>query len=273
MKSTASSQNARPEDSRPHDARQAVETPLEFLASNCVLLVIAFFAFGFVFENFFIPSASMASTLLVGDHVFVDRLALAPSTGWAGFLPYREVRRDDIVVFYKPVQEPGAGPESDHMTLVKRVVGIPGDHIHLRDGVVYLNGVAQDEPHAAKPPYPDYNPYRDDFPAVPPTDGMGVTAQWSVELPTRIEGNDLVVPEGSYFVIGDNRAISLDSRYWGFVPRKNIIGRPLFVYWSFATPDGKLESTSTAEQARFALHELVHFFDQTRWSRTLHPTE
>jgi signal peptidase I len=159
------------------------------------------------------------------------------------------------------------------MTLVKRVVGIPGDHIHLRDGVVYLNGVAQDEPHAAKPPYPDYNPYRDDFPAVPPTDGMGVTAQWSVELPTRIEGNDLVVPEGSYFVIGDNRAISLDSRYWGFVPRKNIIGRPLFVYWSFATPDGKLESTSTAEQARFALHELVHFFDQTRWSRTLHPTE
>jgi signal peptidase I len=100
-----------------------------------------------------------------------------------------------------------------------------------------------------------------------------VTAQWSLALPAHIRGDDLVVPAGSYFVMGDNRTNSLDSRFWGFVPRNNIIGRPLFVYWSFITPEGKLESKSDSEQAAFTLHEFLHFFDQTRWSRTLHRVE
>jgi signal peptidase I len=243
------------------------ETPLEFLASNCILVIIALFAFGFVFENFVIPSSSMASTLLVGDHVLVDRSTLAPPASWARWIPYRGVKRGDIVVFYKPTEE----PNGEHLILVKRVIGVPGDRLHLRDGVVFVNGAVTWEPYAEKPLY--HNPYRDDFPSAAPSDAMGVTAQWSVELPNVVQSGDLVVPPDSYFVMGDNRAKSLDSRYWGFVPRQNVLGRPLFVYWSFPTPDGELVDASRAELARFTLHEVFRFFDQTRWGRTLHQVE
>lgn len=102
-----------------------------------------------------------------------------------------------------------------------------------------------------------------------PPDNVGVTAEWSVELPSHIEGNDLVVPEGRYFVMGDNRTNSLDGRYWGLVPRANILGWPLFVYWSFPTPEN-LYKTKMSEQASFGLREAAHFFDETRWSRTFH---
>ena len=116
------------------------------------------------------------------------------------------------------------------MFLVKRAIGIPGDRIHLKNGIVYLNGVAQDEPEAAKPVddgnfQHSYDPYRDDFPAIPPT-GEGVTALWADELPSHIVNGDLVVPPGKVFAMGDNRTESLDGRYWGFVPRENIVGRP-----------------------------------------------
>jgi signal peptidase I len=248
------------------NSRQTEETPLQSFASICGTLVVGLFILIFIFQNFMIPSASMGSTILVGDHVIADKASLAPSAKWAPFMPYRELQRGEPVVFYKPALE----ENGEHMVLVKRVIGIPGDRIHLRDGVLYLNGVAQDNPHAAKPPYATYNPYRDDFPSVSGTGVYGVTAEWAVDLPNHIEGEDLVVPPDHYFVMGDNRANSLDGRYWGFVPRANLIGRPLFVYWSFITPDG-LENASAAEQAKFVLHEALHFFDETRWRRTLHP--
>jgi signal peptidase I len=245
----------------------AIQLILQLLNENLPLAVIALFAFGFIFQNFMIPSGSMASTLLVGDHVVVDRAALAPPTPWASFLPYREVQRGDIVVFYKPVEE----KDGEHIPLVKRVIGLPGDRVHLVNGVVYLNGQPQTELHPSKPPYNTFNPYRDNFPAIAPNDDPNITAQWSVELPTLIQNGDLVVPAGKYFVMGDNRAISLDSRYWGLVPRENIIGRPLFVYWSFPTPDN-IQDTPGAEQAGFALHQALHFFDESRWRRTFHIT-
>ena len=160
---------------------------------------------------------------------------------------------------------PSAG---QHIVLVKRVIGLPGDHIHLRGGVVYLNGVAQDEPQAAKPTLANYDAYRDDFPALPGLGVRGVTAEWGVDLASHLQGDDMVVPPDSYFMMGDNRTISLDSRYWGFVPRANLIGRPLFVYWSFMTPNGQDEAP-LSEQARFTMHEIVHFFDESRWGRTL----
>jgi signal peptidase I len=246
------------------------ESWLTLVASYLGIAVIWLFAITFVFQNFFIPSSSMASTLLVGDHVVVEREMLAPPTKLAPFLPYREIRRGDVVVFYKPFEEHG-----QHMVMVKRAVGVPGDRLHLRNGVVYLNGAAQDEPHNARPdPSQPYDAYVNDFPSVRTSDAAdiepGVTAEWSVALPTFVDGADLVVPPGKYFVMGDNRTNSLDSRYWGFVPRENIIGRPLFVYWSIKTPEMSDAEMPLAEQAQSTAHEFLHFFSDTRWSRTFH---
>jgi signal peptidase I len=241
------------------------EGQLEGLGSICCTLITGVFVLTFIFQNFFIPSASMASTLLVGDHVVVDRASLAPSSPWARLMPYREVRRGEPIVFYKPVLE----PDGEELILVKRIVGMPGDRIHLRDGILYLNGVAQDEPQAAKPTAFNYDPYRDNFPSISPTDIPGVTARWALDLPTHVQGQDLVVPPDSYFVMGDNRTNSLDGRYWGFVDRKDLIGRPLFVYWSFPTPEVD-PKTTLADSVRFTIHQVTHFFDESRWSRTFH---
>jgi len=242
------------------------ETPLEAFASICGVLAVGLFVLTFIFQNFAIPSSSMVKTLLVGDHVLVDRITLAPPAHWAPFINYRTVHRGDIIVFYKPTIE----PNGEHLFLVKRVVGIPGDHIHLRDGIVYRNGVALDEPYAGKPTDSDYVPYRDDFPAVSPSESSDVTAEWAEALPSYIHDGDLVVPPGMYFAMGDNRTVSLDSRYWGFVPRANIVGRPLFVYWSFETPENEEYKTSIQDRVGWILHEAIHFFDQTRWRRTFH---
>jgi signal peptidase I len=242
------------------------ETPLEAFASICGVLVVGLFVLTFIFQNFAIPSSSMETALLVGDHVLVDRTTLAPPAPWAPFVHCRNVRHGDIVVFRKPTLE----PNGDHLFLVKRVIGLPGDHIHLRDGVVYRNGQALNEPYIPQPPYPDYNPYRDDFPAVSPGDNTDVTAEWAEALPSHIQNGDLVVPPGMYFCMGDNRPVSLDSRFWGFVPRANIVGRPLFVYWSFDTPESQQYKTSVGDRVAWVLHEALHFFDGTRWRRTLH---
>ncbi len=239
---------------------------LRDMASYCGLVAVWLFATTFCLQNVMIPSASMASTLLVGDHVIVDRARSLPEAGWASFLPHREIQRGDVIVFYKPpVEENG-----EHMYLVKRVVGVPGDRIRLNRGVVTLNGVAQDEPYAAKPTDKNYDAYRDEFPSVTPSEFDGVTAEWTLDLPEHVENGELVVPAGSYFVMGDNRTNSVDGRYWGFVPRANIAGRPLFVYWSFPTPNDQMYKTKFSEQTSFALYEAMHFFDKTRWSRTFH---
>jgi signal peptidase I len=246
----------------PENETKTEETPLEAFASICSVLVLGLFALTFIFQNFEIPSSSMEKTLLIGDHVLVDRVTLAPPATWAPLVHYRDVRRGDIIVFFKP-------GEPD-LYLVKRVVGVPGDRIHLHSGIVYLNGQPQNEPQAAKPTEADYQPYRDDFPAVSTTENSEVTAEWSVDLPTHLQAGDLVVPPGKYFAMGDNRTVSLDSRYWGFVPRENIVGRPMFVYWSFVTPPDQFEKTGVSDRVGFFTHVLLHFFDQTRWSRTLH---
>ena len=245
------------------------ETALESLASICSVLAVGLFVMTFIFQNFEIPSASMEKTLLIGDHVLVDRISLAPETSWAPFVHYRNVQRGDIIVFLKP-------GEPD-LFLVKRAIGIPGDRIHLEHGVVYLNGVAQNEPQAGMPaddgnPYHAYNPYRDDFPAVTPGPGDEVTASWAVDLPNHIQNGDLVVPPGKVFAMGDNRTESLDGRFWGFVPRENIVGRPMFVYWSFETPADQIDKTSIGDRLAFMAHIFTHIVSQTRWSRTFHIT-
>jgi signal peptidase I len=248
------------------NSEQQSEGILGSITSYLAIAAVWLFAITFVFQNFFIPSSSMASTLLVGDHVMVEKARVAAPTKWASFLPYREVKRGDVIVFYKPVEEHG-----QHTTLVKRVVGIPGDRIHLRNGIVFLNGVAQYEPHNATPdPAQPYDAYVNDFPSVDPATEPNVTAGWSVTLPDSIQGLDIVIPPGKYFAMGDNRTNSLDSRYFGFVPRENIIGRPLFVYWSIAMPEISDTDIPLADQAQSTIHEFAHLFSDTRWSRTLH---
>ena len=247
-------------------SKKAEETPLEAFASICSVLVPLFFIITFISQNFVIPSSSMEKTLLIGDHVMVDRITLAPSAKWTPFVYQHNVRRGEVIVFYKPT----LNANGTHLFLVKRVIGIPGDRIHLQDGVVYRNGVRLNEPYAKKPPYSDYAPYRDEFPDVPPAEGNDVTAEWAEALPSYIHNGNLVVPKGMYFVMGDNRPVSLDSRYWGFVPRKNIVGRPLFVYWSFRTPESEQYKTSVGDQVSWILYETFHFFTGTRWERTFH---
>lgn len=241
------------------------ETPLESFASICSVLVVGIFIITFIFQNFEIPSSSMEKTILIGDHVLVDRISLSPRTAWAPFVHYGDVHRGDIIVFIKP--------HETNLILVKRVIGVPGDRIHLEHGIVFLNGVAQKEPYAAMPaedgnPEDGYYPYRDDFPAVSPSMSEDVTATWAIDMPQFLQGGDLVVPPGHYFAMGDNRLVSLDSRYWGFVPRQNILGRPLFIYWSFITSANQEYKTSVSDRVSFMAHIVVHFFDQTRWRRT-----
>ncbi|GGG98447.1 signal peptidase I [Silvibacterium dinghuense] len=236
------------------------ETLLEGFASYCAVFVLALFAFGFVFQNYMIPTGSMLKTILIGDHVVVDRITFGKPAKWMPLVHYRSIRRGDIIVFIKP--------NETNMTLVKRVVGIPGDHIHLENGVVYLNGKPQNEPYTAKADY--FLPYRDDFPRVPVSEGMDVTDQWAAELPSHIDNGDLVVPPGKYFAMGDNRPDSLDSRYWGFVPKENILGRPMFVYWSYNMPEQDEDITGLGPRLQDMVHTALTFFQKTRWSRTFH---
>jgi signal peptidase I len=242
------------------------ETPFEALASICSVLVIGLFILTFLAENFVIPSGSMEKTLLVGDHLVVDRITITPGTSWMPLVHYREPKNGDVVVFL--------GPGQPDTYLVKRLIGKPGDHIHLRNGVVILNGVAQNEWYVNHRPQDEFDPYIDNFPAVSPADSRGmVTAEWTVDLPNHIQGNDIVVPDGMFLMMGDNRHNSNDGRYWGFVPRANIIGRPLFNYWSFATPDSEYERTGMSDRIKWMGHVAIHFFSDTRWSRTFHPVK
>lgn len=250
------------------------ETPFEAVASICAVLVIGLYILTFLAQNFVIPSGSMENTLLVGDHLVVDRLTLAPPAKWMPLVHYREPRRGDIMVFIKPVLSPGdpVGPDGkpEYLFLVKRCVGIPGDHIHLRNGIVIVNGVAQSQPYAQPTTPENFNEFLDDFPSVPPGDVQGSTESWDVAFPKYIQNGDLVVPPGHYLMMGDNRHNSLDSRFWGFVPRANIIGRPLFNYWSFKTSEEEYDQTGVGHQVAWMLHVATHFFTDTRWSRTFH---
>ena len=251
----------------------ADETPFETLAGYCSMFVVILFAFTFLGENFVIPSGSMEKTLLIGDHLFVDRLTLAPHTQWMPLMHYREPRRGDVVVFKKPVPDPDPVTGAPtYNTLVKRLIGIPGDRIRLHNGVVSLNGVAQNEPYAQPTTFENHMDFVDEFPLVQPISEPGnmIPEAWAVDFSNHLENGELVVPPGSYFMMGDNRHNSADSRYWGFVPRENIMGRPLFNYWSFQSSEQQLESTGLGHKLAWMGHVALHFFSDTRWSRTFH---
>jgi signal peptidase I len=248
----------------------ADETLFETVAGYCSVLVVCIFMITFLAQGFVIPSGSMEKTLLVGDHVVVDRITLAPPARWMPLVRYREPRRGDVVVFIKPVTDDVEG-KPEYLILVKRLIGVPGDHIRLRDGVVMVNGVEQSQPHAQPTTAENHMDFLDEFPAVQPDPEPGnlIPESWAADFPSHIENGELVVPAGKYFMMGDNRHNSADSRFWGFVPRENIIGRPMFNFWSFRASEDELEQTGLSHNLAWMGHVVLHILSDTRWTRTL----
>jgi signal peptidase I len=227
--------------------------PRGFWAEWIVTISIFFFATTTLVQAYVIPTGSMEDNLLVGDHLLVDKVAYADPGGLGkGLLPYRDVRRGDIIVFRYPLDP--------QVMYVKRVIGIPGDRIHMENQQVIRNGQRLIEPYA-KHIARWSDPYRDSFPqwASP---GLPARARDMLERHQR--NGEIVVPAGSVFAMGDNREDSADSRYWGFVPRENVIGKPLVVYWSYDAPSEDLMDWNV----RHLVDVGLHFFTRTRWERT-----
>ena len=190
--------------------------------SLMMTLAIAMFVITFIAQAFEIPSGSMERTLLVGDYLLVDKTHYDFSGAWSPLLPYRKIRHGDIIVFRYPVHP------SEHF--VKRVIGLPGDRIRLVHKRVFVNGAPIAEPYVVfSAPYPDS--FRDNFPNGDHAMAR-ISSRWYAQLNRLVDDGELIVPARSYFVMGDNRDDSLDSRYWGFVPEENVIGRPMVIYWS-----------------------------------------
>lgn len=221
-------------------------------------IVIAVFVITFVVQAFQIPSQSMENTLLVGDYLLVNKLCYGGATVSNWLMPYQKIQRGDIIVFHYPVDP------TQHF--VKRVIGVPGDRLRMVSKKVWINGKPLDEPYVRflEPPN---NLFRDNFPRVDiPAPGM--EGKWWLEMRKLVEDDELIVPQGHYFVMGDNRDDSQDSRYWGFVPRENIIGRPLVIYWSVSDWDPNPSGTLSGRMYHVA-YAMTHFFQITRWNRTL----
>ncbi len=199
---------------------------LPALQSLLYYLVGALFCMTFALQPIRIPSASMEPTLLVGDFLLMNK-QVVPGEAF-GLMPPVEIRRGDVVVFHDPVDDPS-------VHLVKRVIGVPGDRIHLRDGVVYRNGEPLQESYAVYRKAAE-DAFRDDFPDLHTMDSR-VNVNWWIRLRSLVREGEVTVPPGSYFVMGDNRNDSEDSRYWGFVPRGAIVGKPLLIYFSRPQPE------------------------------------
>ncbi len=238
----------------------------ESVESLLVTIILALFATCFVVQAFKIPSESMTPTLLVGDHLLVNKFIFEGRGTWYDhLLPYRKIRRGDVIVFKFPYQ--------DHPHYVKRVIGLPGDRIKIVNSTVYVNGKKFNDPNARFDPSA-YDPFAENF---PPSNqdyvDAAVLPQWKAELPKYVNAKgQLVVPPHDYFVMGDNRDHSWDSRYWGFVPRDAIVGRPVFIYWSLKEPEQEaLDNTNNAGSWLVdVFRTLVRVPFDTRWGRMFH---
>ncbi len=238
------------------NARQSTATVGRgFIAEWTVTIILLLFGTTTLVQAFVIPTGSMENTLLVGDHLLVDKLAFAPpGSASASLLPYTDVKRGDIIVFRYPVDI--------GQTFVKRAIGIPGDRIRLVNKQLILNGHPVNEPYVYH--NTDYiDSYRDNFPSEP---NVHVSDGALDMLQNHVKNGEVAVPPGCVFAMGDNRDSSLDSRYWGFVPRANIVGKPLVIYWSY---NASTEDLTGASLGWTHLLDVVeHFPTKTRWSRT-----
>jgi len=247
------------------DAHPGEDTTLsEYLESLLVTVLLALFATTFILQAFKIPSPSMESTLLVGDHLLVNKFIFGGHGAWyEKILPYRPIEHGDIIVFKYPYQ--------DHTHYVKRVIGLPGDHLKLADQRLFVNGKLLNEPYVAHDPAVGYDPLNYNF----PPQGIQlysspVIPEWAREIKKYVHGDEIVVPPGKYFAMGDNRDHSSDSRYWGFVDRDAIMGRPFLIYWSVEASSADYNANTFFQRLAGIFDTLLHLPTRTRWSRMLH---
>jgi signal peptidase I len=236
------------------------------LESLVVTVILAIFGTTFVLQAFKIPTGSMETTLLIGDHLLVNKFIFAQQGGlMAHVLPSRELRRGDVLVFKFPAPTDEQTEPGEHF--VKRLIGVPGDHIRIFHRQVFVNGQPIDASYVHHT-YTDELRPGDDFPP-PDSDYLpGATSAWSAEMNTYVHNHELVVPPGKYFVMGDNREQSWDSRFWGFVPRTVVSGRPVMIYWSFETPRDEYMFNSLSDRISQTVDLIIHFPTKTRWRRT-----
>lgn len=231
------------------------------IAEWALTILLLLFGTTTLAEAFVIPTGSMQDTLLIGDHLLVDRLAYAPAGSLSKhLLPYEDPKHGDIIVFRYP-------PNKDQ-TLVKRLIGVPGDRLKIDHGVVYRNGIRLNEPYVYHK-YA-YDPNADNFPTeccLPVREEPAQRAQQEM-LENNVVGGEVVVPANMYFAMGDNRDDSSDSRYWGFVPRDNIVGKPFLIYWSYRAPTEDLMGETPGSMLTHLVDLSEHFFTRTRWDRT-----
>jgi signal peptidase I len=225
-----------------------------------------FFIRIFVAEATVIPTGSMERTILIGDHVFLNKLLYGPRLPYTSLRvpPFKSVHRQDIVAFRYP--------RNPSVMYVKRVIGIGGDSVRVKDKRVFVNGEELEEPYAQFQ-YSTVLPLRDNF---PPTISQietlpaawGLDPGWAHEMPYFIKDGVLRVPPGYLFVMGDNRDNSQDSRFWGLVPEDNVVGEPLFVYWSYDAPTQEWINEDLMARLKFNVSIVWNFINKTRWSRT-----
>lgn len=251
--------------SPPPERRSRHDGFWETVRSLLIVLIGVFCIRTFVAEATVIPTGSMENTILIGDHIFLNKLLYGPQVPYTDFrFPRIEgIHRGDIVAFHYPV--------NPSQMFVKRVIGVGGDRIKIVNKHVYVNGKRLYEPYAHFISHSIF-PLRDNFP--PPVNEIselpsawGLNPKWAREMPHYIHQGWLHVPKGHLFVMGDNRDDSLDSRFWGFVPDQNVVGEPLFVYWSYKAPSREWLDNRLSDRMKFDASILWNFFGRTRWSR------
>ena len=223
-------------------------TAREYFESIVIAVILALFIRTFVVQAFKIPTGSMENNLLIGDHLLVNKFVFGPSATRLerAILPMGTIKRGDVIVFKYPEE-----PDRDY---IKRVIGLPGETVELRAKKIYINGTPLDEPyvHFLEPPSMD-------------TDVHEVTS-----IDVRERYGPVTVPPDQYFVMGDNRDNSQDSRYWGFLQRDYVKGKALLIYWSYEAEREDYETEGAGATLRGLVSVFAHFFTRTRWDRMLH---
>jgi len=239
------------------ERREARKSPgtRKLIQEWAVTLLLFLFVTTTMVQAYVVPTGSMENNILIGDHMLVDKVGFSNTgSNWASYvLPARELKHGDIIAFRYP--------EDVRQTFVKRIIGVPGDRIRLANKQVIRNGQKLDEPYA-RHSSPSIDDYRDNFPTSPEPYILGGAREM---LARDVQDGEVIVPPNTLFVMGDNRDNSLDSRYWGFVPRDYVVGKPLVIYWSYDAPTSELVDWNLAHLEDVALH----FFTRTRWSRVL----